>query len=89
MKTLKKPLREVETQLEIEFDSEKEAEIVFSAIHPEISDSPSERTITEINCENKTLTIDIKAQDSASMRAAINSYLRWVILSQQVLELNK
>ena len=84
-----KALLSAEAQFEIEFDSEKEAEIVLSAIKPEIKDSPSDRTTTDIWCENKTLTIDIKAQDTPSLRASVNSYLRWVILSRQVIELNK
>lgn len=84
-----KALESVEAQFEIEFDSPKEAEIVLSAIQPEITDSPSDRTTTEVKCENKTLVIDIKAQDSPSLRASVNSYLRWVILAQQVLELSE
>lgn len=84
-----KILKQVEAQLEIEFDSEKDAEVVLSAIKPEISDSPSDRTITGVKSENKVLTIDIKAQDSPSFRAALNSYLRWVILSQEILKLSK
>jgi len=84
-----KALTKVEAQFEIEFDSEKEAGIVLSAIKPEISDSPSDRTMTELKCDENILTIDIKAQDSPSLRAALNSYLRWVILSQQVLELSR
>jgi KEOPS complex subunit Pcc1 len=84
-----KALKKADTRLEIEFKFQKEAEIVLSAIKPEINDSPSERTITEIKCHNNILTIDIKAQDSTSLRASINSYLRWVMLSQQVLELSK
>jgi KEOPS complex subunit Pcc1 len=84
-----KALKQVEAQFEIEFDSQKEAEIVLSAIQPEICDSPSDRTVTEINCEDKVLSIDIMAQDSPSLRASINSYLRWGTLSQQVLKLSK
>jgi KEOPS complex subunit Pcc1 len=83
-----KALKRVETQFEIEFHSKKEAGIVLSAIKPEISDSPSPRAMTEIECHNKILRININAQDSPSLRASLNSYLRWVILAQQVLELN-
>lgn len=82
-----KALKQVEAQFEIEFDSQEEAEIILSAIKPEISDLPSERTMTEIKRQNKVLTIDIKAQDSPSLRASLNSYIRWVILSQQVIKL--
>jgi KEOPS complex subunit Pcc1 len=82
-------LKKVEAQFEIELDSQKEAEIVLSSILPEISESPSDRTTTDIRCDDKTLTIDIKAQDSPSLRASLNSYLRWIILSRGVLELSK
>ena len=84
-----KALKQVEAQFEIEFDSQIEAGIILSAIKPEFSDSPSDRTMTEVRCEENVLTIDIKAQDSPSLRAALNSYLRWVILSQQVFELSR
>lgn len=82
-------LKQIKAQFEIEFDSPEEAEIVLSAIQPEINDSPSNRAVTEIKCENKVLSLDIKAKDSPSMRASLNSYLRWVTLSQQVLKLSK
>lgn len=78
---------QVEAHFEIEFNSEKEVEIVLSAIKPEISDSPSDRTVTHVKCEGNILTIDIKAKDSPSLRASLNSYLRWVMLSKQILEL--
>ena len=44
-----KTLKQVEAQIEIEFDSKKEAEIVLTAIKPEISDSPSSRTLLKLN----------------------------------------
>ncbi len=84
-----KALKKAETRIEIEFETQKEAEIVLSAIKPEISDSPSERTITEIKCHDNILTIEIMAKDSPSLRASLNSYIRWIILSHQVIELNK
>jgi len=83
-----KALRQAETKLELEFPSQREAEIVLMAIEPEITDSPSERTVTQIDCHHNLLRVNIKAQDSPSLRAALNSYLRWIILSQKVLELN-
>jgi len=50
-------------------------------------DSPSERTETEIKCKDNLLIIKIIAMDSTSFRASLNSYLRWIDLSKQVLEL--
>lgn len=84
-----KTLKSAETQLEIEFDSQKEANIVLTALRPEISDLPSQRTSTEIESDHNTLKVTIKAQDSASLRASLNSYLRWIMLSRQILDLSK
>nr|WP_279383478.1 KEOPS complex subunit Pcc1 [Methanobacterium formicicum] len=33
------------------------------------------------------MKITITARDTPSLRASLNSYLRWLILSQQILEL--
>lgn len=84
-----KALKCVETNLEIEFNTKKEADIILSSIKPEINDSASQRSFTMIECENKTLKIKVKAQDSASLRASLNSYIRWIILSRQILDLNE
>jgi KEOPS complex subunit Pcc1 len=80
-------LKKIESQIEIEFDSDNEAEIVLKSIEPELMDSPSERTETEIKCKDNLLIIKIIAMDSTSFRASLNSYLRWIDLSKQVLEL--
>ena len=80
-------LRQVETQIEIEFSSKKDANIVLRSIEPELMDSPSERTQTEVECHENILKITITASDSPSLRASLNSYLRWIMLSQQVIEL--
>jgi KEOPS complex subunit Pcc1 len=82
-----KALKQVESLIELEFPSSSDAKIVFQAIRPEIRESPSERTSTEIECESNILKISITAQDTTSLRASLNSYLRWVMLSNEILEL--
>ena len=82
-----KALKKVESQIELEFPSSNDAEVVLQAIEPEIRESPSERTSTEIECQGNILKISITAQDTTSLRASLNSYLRWVMLSNEILEL--
>ena len=84
-----KALKQVESQIELEFPSNGDAEIVLRSIEPEIKESPSERTITEIECHRNILKITIIAKDTTSLRASLNSYLRWIILSKQILELKQ
>ena len=77
----------VETELEIEFDNQREAEIVLGSIKPEINGSPSDRTSVSIDIHDNTLKIVINAKDTASFRASLNSYLRWIKLSKEIINL--
>lgn len=80
-------LERVKTHFEIEFDSPREAGIVLRSLEVELNTSPSERSSTHLNLKDKVLEIEIHAEDTTSLRAALNSYLRWIILSHDVLKL--
>ena len=80
-------LKGVETEIEIVFEDPEEAEIVLGSVEPEINGSPSDRTSTMIYVHDSTLKIIIDAQDAASFRASMNSYLRWIKLSKEVIDL--
>ena len=59
------------------FDSIDEAKIVTSSIDPEIKNKiPKTKVKTDLS--GKTFKITIEAADLSSLRAAINSYLRWI-----------
>jgi KEOPS complex subunit Pcc1 len=80
-------LEGVQTEIEIEFENPREAEIVLGSIKPEINGSPSDRTSVSIDIHDNTLKIVINAQDTASFRASFNSYLRWIKLSKEIINL--
>ena len=77
----------VETELEIDFESPRDAKIVLESIKPEINGSPSDRTSVSVDIRDSTLKIVFNAQDTASFRASLNSYLRWIKLSKEVINL--
>jgi KEOPS complex subunit Pcc1 len=53
---------------------------VLAALGPEASrDVP--RAAASVSAEGPRLRLEITAEDSASLRAAVNSYLRWVKLA--------
>jgi KEOPS complex subunit Pcc1 len=81
-------LHGVEIQLEVELDSQKEAEILYKALKPEIKSSHSSRTTSSVKIKDKKLILEVQARDSTSLRASVNSYLRWINLSRQILDLN-
>ena len=79
----------VESELEIEFENPNEVDIILGSIKPEINGSPSDRTSVNITAYSSTLRIHIEAEDNASFRASLNSYLRWIKLSSEIINLKK
>lgn len=64
---------------EITIDAVEElVQIIEKSLHPEVEQPISERSKVEITTENSELRIRVKASDLAALRAALNSYLRWV-----------
>jgi tRNA threonylcarbamoyladenosine modification (KEOPS) complex Pcc1 subunit len=59
------------------FDSEKEAKIIMESLKPEIKHKIPKTNI-ESNISKNVLTLKIEAKDISSLRAACNSYLRWI-----------
>lgn len=79
-------LRKVDMQLKIEFEDSIQANIVMNALKPELNSSPSERATVKLTLEKgNIMDVNIKASDATSLRAAINSYLRWIMLSVDVI----
>jgi tRNA threonylcarbamoyladenosine modification (KEOPS) complex Pcc1 subunit len=61
----------------INFDSSEEARIVSESLNPEIKNKIP-KTNVKVSLTDKTFSIEIDAKDISSLRAACNSYLRWI-----------
>ena len=59
------------------FDSEEEARIIAESLDPEIKNKIP-KTNVEVKLSKNTFTISIESKDISSLRAASNSYLRWI-----------
>jgi len=59
------------------FDSSDDAKIVFESLDPEIK-YKIPKTNIKASLFNKTISLEIEAKDISSLRAACNSYLRWI-----------
>jgi len=55
-----------------------EAEILYSSIIPEVKDIPSKRTSVSMALTEDGLNLMIKASDPVALRAALNSFLRFI-----------
>lgn len=59
------------------FDSFKDAEIVAESLSPEVKHKIPKANV-EISLSKKALFLKIESDDVSTLRAACNSYLRWV-----------
>ena len=59
------------------FDTKDEARVVAKSLDPEIRHKIP-KTNVEVTLSGKTFSIRIEAKDVSSLRAACNSYLRWI-----------
>jgi KEOPS complex subunit Pcc1 len=80
-------INSVKGKIIINFDTEKELNIIYKAILPEIKTSPDYRSKANIKIENQTLIITINSEDMTSFRASTNSIIKWIKLSHNIIQL--
>ncbi len=75
----------ITAEVEITMDSPVESRVIYHALKPEIS-TPILRGIA-MNYHGRDLRFTFQSPDTASMRASINSVLRWVRTSMSICKL--
>ena len=61
----------------ISFDTTEEAKIIAESLDPEIKHKIP-KTNVKVSLSEKKISLAIEAKDISSLRAACNSYLRWI-----------
>jgi tRNA threonylcarbamoyladenosine modification (KEOPS) complex Pcc1 subunit len=70
----------------LKFPSEKQLEIVFKALEPEVKKPTTMRSRTTLKKDGGLLVLNVEARDTVALRAALNAYLRWINSIISVLE---
>lgn len=71
--------------LSVELDLGPHARPVYETLVPELQEIPSERSKITIEQSGGTLRMFVAAEDIVSMRAAINTWLRLIRISEDML----
>ncbi len=74
-------------KLELEFPDEKSASVIRDSIQPEELLPKSTRCKASVSVMKNVLCLEIDAEDTAAMRAAVNSFLRWVVVARDMNEI--
>jgi tRNA threonylcarbamoyladenosine modification (KEOPS) complex Pcc1 subunit len=72
--------------LRLKCPSEKHSGIICGALMPEVKKSATVRSRADLEKNGKLLILKIEAMDTVALRAALNSYLRWIKSMLGVLE---
>lgn len=80
-------LDNIETIFEVELDNNHDAKIMYNSIKPELSFARNERSTTTIDINDNKIILIINSKDVVSLRASINSYVRWINLSNEILKI--
>jgi len=65
-----------------------DADVILSTLSPEIG-RELPRTDTNISRDNDAVIIKVEAKDASAMRAALNSYLGWIRITENIKEMIK
>jgi tRNA threonylcarbamoyladenosine modification (KEOPS) complex Pcc1 subunit len=72
--------------IRLKFQSKDQIDSIFKALEPETRAPVSSRSRVKMIKEGNSLNLIFEAQDTSALRAAINSYLHWILLTREVLE---
>jgi len=72
--------------IRLKFQSRRKLESVFRALEPETRTSVTRRSKVRMMRDGNSLSLTFEAKDTPALRAAINSYLHWILLTRDVLE---
>lgn len=75
-----------EAIIELETDSEREAAIIFASVNPEVK-KKIPKTSVSLERKGKKLILKIQSKDTSSLRAACNSFLRWIETARSVIDI--
>ena len=70
--------------IELLFDDEKTAQVVYDSLKPEELLPKAARAEVSISLRKNILSFDIDARDTAALRAAVNSFLRWAAIARDM-----
>jgi len=69
--------------LSFDYPSETAAQVVERSLQPEIGAIDDERSRASLECEGKTVTIQLAASDLAALRAGVNTWCSLVSVAER------
>jgi tRNA threonylcarbamoyladenosine modification (KEOPS) complex Pcc1 subunit len=75
--------------ISIDLPSRRLAEAILAALKPEVERPPTRRCLVTASVVGSSLALKLEAVDTSALRAAANSYLRWIKTLDRTLALDE
>jgi tRNA threonylcarbamoyladenosine modification (KEOPS) complex Pcc1 subunit len=75
-----------QASVRLRFKSREQLESVFKALEPETRTALTKRSKVKASVNDGFLVLSFEAADTSALRAAMNSFLHWILLTKDVLE---
>jgi KEOPS complex subunit Pcc1 len=75
-----------EARIKILFKDEREAATVYKAVKPEETLPASAKCKVGLKCRKNVLLIEVEADNTAALRASLNSFLRWTMVAHEIIK---
>jgi tRNA threonylcarbamoyladenosine modification (KEOPS) complex Pcc1 subunit len=82
-------LGKAEAIIQIDLEAEDCLNGALKALKPETLRPVSSRSKVKMRFEGRTLILEFSALDSTALRAAMNSYLRWILTIKELYSIIK
>jgi KEOPS complex subunit Pcc1 len=82
-------LTRAKATVRIKLPSRRHLETVLNSLRPELKSPTTLRSSATLKKEGLFLVLKLDAKDTVALRAALNSYLRWINSTLNVLEVLK
>ncbi len=78
----------IEMVVNLELENEKICTLLYETLVLESGYNPNDRAQVSMEKESNKLILKILAKDSISARAAINSFMKWINVSLQIISIS-
>lgn len=79
----------IKSTIKIDLEDNKKAKLVYDALNIEFQSLSGNRASMDILLDNSIINIVIDANDTTAFRASINSAIKWMNLSMNILNLTE
>jgi len=71
----------------LKFTSDKQLKTLFDALTPEAKAPVTRRAVVKLEKDGLFLLLNVEAEDTVALRSTLNTYLRWISSTSNVVEL--